>query len=132
MSFVHSKSTYISIGGFDISPFCNTSNLVRKGDKHDLTTYGKNSHVYDGGLKDGTAGAGGTYDNTAAGPAKVLKPLIGTVVPLIRRTEGTGSGKPQETVNVLVEEYQETNPVADYVQWSVTWQCSDDIVDSIQ
>lgn len=124
MAFVHGKKTYVSLNGSDLSPFSNTSTMSRKADKHDVTTYGKDDHVYEGGLGDGTSSIGGTYDNTATGPRDVIEPLIGTVVPFIRRPEGTGAGLPQDSVNALVEEYVETAPVADYVSWSVTLQLS--------
>lgn len=124
MSFVHGKNTFISLGGSDISPYTNTSEFGRKSDKHDVTCYGQENHVYAGGLGDGSATAGGTYDNTAGGPRDVIEPLIGTTVTLIRRIEGTGAGRPQDSVSVLIEEYVETAPVADMVTWSVTMQPS--------
>lgn len=133
MTFQHGRFTFISLAAVDLSPVTDASELGRKADKHDVTTYGKNSHVYDGGLKDGEASISGTYDtSTTAGPHHVIGPLVGTVVELIRRVEGTGSGKPQETVDVLVEEYTETNPVADMVKWSAKLQLSDDITNSTQ
>lgn len=132
MSFVHGKNTYISLNGTDLSAFTNTSSLTRKADKHDVTTYGKNDHVFSGGLGDGSASMGGIYDNTASGPRDVIEPLVGTNVTLVRRPEGTGSGLPQDTVDVLVEEYVETNPVADMVTWSVTLQLSDAVTSANQ
>lgn len=132
MAFVHGKDTFVSLNASDLSAFANTSTLTRKADKHDVTTYGKDDHVYTGGLGDGAFSMGGIYDNTASGPRDVIEPLIGTVVELIRRPEGTGSGLPQDTVDVLVEEYVETNPVADMVTWSVTLQPSDALVSTNQ
>lgn len=132
MAFVHGKNTYISLNGADLSAFTNTSDLTRTADKHDVTTYGKNSHVYQGGLGDGAASMGGIYDNTATGPRDIIEPLIGQNVTLIRRTEGTGSGRPQDSVNVLVEEYVETNPVADMVTWSCKLQLSDEVTSTDQ
>jgi hypothetical protein len=133
MSKVHGRHTFISLNGSDLSTHCNTSELGRSADSHDVTTYGKNAHVFEGGLLGGTASMGGIYDNTAAtGPRAVIEPLIGTVVALIRRVEGTGSGKPQDTVNVLVTNYVETNPVADMVAWSCEMQLSDDVVSTTQ
>lgn len=125
MAFVHSKNTVVILNGSDLSVFTNTSSNTRKSDKHDVTTYGKDNHVYSGGLGDGAFSMGGTYDNTASGPHDVIRPLIGTTVTLIWRPEGTGAGKPQESVSVLVEQFVETSPVADMVSWSVTLQPSD-------
>lgn len=132
MTFVHGKSTYISLDGDNLSTYTNTSELNRTADSHDVTTYGKNSHVKEGGLLDGTGSMSGIYDNGAAGPRAVIEPLIGTVVQLIRRPEGTGSGKPQDTVNVLVQSYTETNPVADMVAWSCEFELSDDVASTTQ
>lgn len=124
MAFVHGKDTFISLNASDISAFCNTSTFTRTADSHDVTTYGNSDHVYVGGLGDGTASIGGTYDNGATGPRDVIEPLIGTVVTLIRRPEGTGSGKPQDSVQALVTNYVETNPVAEMVTWSAELQLS--------
>lgn len=132
MSKVHGRHTVITIDGDDISIYCNTSDLGRKADKHDVTGYGADAHEYGGGLLDGNASIGGVYDSAAGGPHTVIRPLVGTVVPLVRKTEGTGTGKPTETVNALVEEYTETNPVADMVKWSAKLQLSGSIVDTVQ
>lgn len=133
MAFVHGKGTIITIDGDDISAFTTTSELDRQSDEHDVTTYGKNSHVFQGGLLTGEATVSGIYDNTAAtGPRAVLEPLIGTVVPLVRKPEGTGTGKPMDTVNVLVKGYKETNPVADMVTWEVSLRLSDDVASTSQ
>lgn len=125
MAFVHGKNTVIKLNAVDLSAFTNTSTLTRKADKHDVTCYGKSDHVYQGGLGDGTASMGGIYDNQATGPRDTIEPLIGTTVTLIRQPEGTGSGLPQDSVSVVVEEYVETNPVADMVSWSCTLQLTD-------
>lgn len=124
MAFVHGKDTFISLNASDISAFCNTSTFTRTADSHDVTTFGNNDHVYVGGLGDGTSSIGGIYDNGATGPRDIIEPLIGTVVTLIRRPEGTGSGKPQDSVQALVTNYVETSPVADMVTWTAELQLS--------
>lgn len=132
MSFTHGKNTYISLNGSDMSAFTNTSELNSTADSHDVTTYGKNSHVYLGGLKDGKATMGGVYDNTASGPRDIIKPLVGQTVTLVRRPEGTGAGRPQDSVSVVVTGYTETNPVADMVTWQCEMQMSDDVTSTDQ
>jgi hypothetical protein len=127
VAFIHGKNTFISLGGDDLSAFTDASELGRTADSHDVTTYGKNSHVFQGGLKNGTASMSGTYDNGSGGPRATIEPLVGTVVELIRQPEGTGSGLPQDKVDVLVTGYTETAPVADMVKWSCELQLSDDI-----
>jgi hypothetical protein len=130
--FVHGMTTYISLNAVDLSAFTTTSELGRTADSHNVTTYGKTSHVFAGGLLNGTASMSGVYDNGATGPRDTIEPLIGTVVTLIRRPEGTGSGKPQDEVDVLVTGYTETNPVADMVTWTCQMQCSDDVTSTNQ
>jgi hypothetical protein len=133
MSASHGKNTVITVATKDISPYCTTSQLTRGGDKHDLTGYGKNDHVFQGGLKTGAFTCEGFYDNTASvGPRNALLALVNTVVTITRKPEGTGVGKPLESFSALIEEYVETNPVADYVKWSMKATVSDAITDSTQ
>lgn len=132
MASTHGSDTYISIAAADVSTYCNTSTFTLKADAHKTTGYGANSNTYGPGLKDGTFSMGGTYDNTAAGPHDVIKPLIGTTVEVVRRPEGTGTGRPQETFSVIVTSYVETNPVADMVSWSSECQITGDVADTNQ
>jgi hypothetical protein len=134
MALVHSKETVITIDGDDISQYCNASDLARSADAHDVTTYGKDSRVFKAGLKTATGSASGFYDSTAStGPRAVLEPLVGgPAVTLVRRPEGTGSGLPQDSVDVLVQTYTESAPVADFVTWSASLQLSDDITTTAQ
>jgi hypothetical protein len=134
MTFVHGKDTYISLDGDDLSAFTDTSSWEDTSELHQVTTYGKSRHVYAYGLGDGTLSFGGTYDNTAAGPKAIIEAVkdAGLPVTLIRRPEGTGSGKPQESVSVLVSKYTESNPVADMVKWTCDVQMSDDITRTTQ
>jgi hypothetical protein len=130
---VHSKLTVWKVGSNDISQYCNSSNLKRTADSHDVTTYGKNSHVYRGGLLDGTASLGGFYDSTAVtGPRAVLEPLIGTTVEITHWPEGAGSGKPSDVFDALVTDYTEDKPIADFVTWSLELQLSDDVDSTAQ
>jgi len=133
MAKVHGKGTVIILNGSDLSIYCNTSSITRSADSHDVTGYGSDDHVYQGGLKDGTASIGGIYDNTASlGPKAVVEPLVGSTVTLIRRPDGTGAGKPQTSVSVLVLNYVETSPVADMVTWTAELQKSGAANDAAQ
>lgn len=133
MAFKHAKNTVIILNAKDLSAFCNTSTLTRNADSHDTTTYGKDDHVFEGGLGNGTASIGGIYDTSAAnGPRGVIEPIVGTVKSLTRRPEGTGAGLPQQVVNVLIVDYVETNPVADMISWTASLQLSDAIDDTVQ
>jgi hypothetical protein len=132
MAFVHGRLTYISLDGDDLSAFTNASELNRTADSHEVTCYGASSKAYVGGLLDGTSSISGVYDNSATGPRAIIEPLIGTVVELVRRPDGTGSGKAQDTVDVLVTGYTESSPVGDMVTWSADLQCTGDIVSAAQ
>jgi hypothetical protein len=133
MAKQHGKVTVVKIDGDDLSQYSDNSDLKITGDAHDVTTYGKDSHVFAGGLKNGSATVTGFYDTTAStGPRAVLLPLVGTVVPFIHQPEGTGASLPQDSVQVLVTEYSQSHPVADMVKWSVSLQFSDDVNSTAQ
>lgn len=130
----HGRFTQITVDSDDLSAYCTTSEMTRGGDKHDVTTYSPTrvGHVYDGGLANDTFTMSGIYETGASGPRAVLEPLILTVVEITRKPEGTGSGKPLETFQGLIEKYVETNPVADMVSWSCDIQVSDGVVSTTQ
>lgn len=131
-TYVHGRNTYISLDGDDLSDCTDTSELDREAGSHQVTAYGAVAHNYEGGLLDGKASMSGTYATGVAGPRAIIEPLLGTKVTLIRRPEGTGSGKPQDSVTVLVLRYVETNPVADMVKWSCEMQMSSDVTSTAQ
>jgi hypothetical protein len=133
MALIHSKNTIIKLGSVDLSAYVKSSEFARKADVHDVTTYGKADHVYAGGLGDGTFKMDGIYDSTATtGPRAAIEPLIGTEVVLTRQPEGTGSGKAQDVVDIIVTGYTESSPVADYVTWSMDAQLSDAVSSTAQ
>jgi hypothetical protein len=135
MSRTHGKDTFVSVGGADLSEFTDNSEFKRSRDSHDTTGYGKQDHVFKKGLKGGTFTMSGTYDSTAGtGPRAVLNGEFDNDdnVEIIRRPEGTGSGKPQDRFEALLENYTETNPVADMVKWSADFKISDAVDDTAQ
>ncbi len=135
MAKVHGKNTFVSVAGTDLSQYCDNSELPRTADSHDVTGYGKSAHVYAAGLVDGKFSLGGFYDSTlVTGPRAVLDPLVGAATPttIIRRPEGTGTGKPQQTFTANLLTYTESNPVADMVRWVTDWQLSDAVTGTVQ
>ena len=131
MAFVHGKSTVIKLNAVDLSAYSDNVAFNRSADSHDVTTFGKSAHVYQGGLLDGTATITGKYDNTAvSGPRAAVQPLLGTNVTMLYQPEGSGTGKPPESVSVLVTAYEQTNPVADMVTFSISLQLSDTVTSS--
>lgn len=134
MAFVAAKGVAVSIDGDSLTAYSNSTTFTRTADALDVTTYGHDSKVYISGLKDGTGTIEGIYDNTAStGPGAVLRPLVGAdAVALIWQPEGTGTGKPTATVDVVVTSYEESAPVAEVIAWTCEFQMSDDIVDTTQ
>jgi len=133
MAKIHGKNTVVLLGGADLSQYSSDSQLEFTSDTEDTTTYGKNSHVFDPGLLNGTGTISGFYDSTAVtGPRAVIKPMVGTKVTFIHRPEGTGSGKPQDSVSVVVTKYTQTHPVAGQIKWAADLQFSDDVNSAAQ
>lgn len=133
MAFVHGKNTVISVATADLSTYTDSSELERSGDSHDVTTYGNSAHRKAGGLLDGSFKMSGTYDNTAVvGPRGKLEPLIGTVVAISRKPDGTGAGKAQDAFSALLTKFVETSPVADMVKWSAEFEIDGDVDSTVQ
>lgn len=133
MAYVHSKLTYVSLAGNDLSRYVNDSDWTRSTDIRKLTTYGSNNEVYAAGLGDGSTDLSGVYEDTAVtGPRAVLEPLEGQNATLVYRPEGTGTGLPERSVDVVVGEYKETHAAAEYVMWTCKLQHSGDVTHSTQ
>ncbi len=135
MALIHGKNTVVTLDGESLTAYTNNSQIEVTQDSHDVTTYGKDAHVFAGGLANGTATLSGFYDSTAnTGPRAVIQAIMaaGVTVELIHQPEGTGSGKPQDKVDVLVTKYTQTHPVADMVTWAVDLQFSDDVDSTAQ
>lgn len=133
MATNHGKNTVLTAGGHDFSPFCDNSELTRGADAVDNTGYGLDDKVFDGNLGEHDFTAGGKYSTDAVnGPRALFKGKQGTKFAIIRRPEGTGVGKPQESFTALLLSYTETAPVADYQKWATKWKVSGPITDTTQ
>lgn len=124
MAFIHGRNTVVKVNNVDLSAFTNSTSFGDEDEMHDTTTYGRDRKTYHAGLGDGTITIGGIYDDGAAGPRSTLKPLKAakTAVPFLFRPEGTGSGKAQSSVSVLVSSFNESAPVADMIAWTAELQ----------
>lgn len=133
MSVAHGRHTVVTVATKDISQHCKTSSLERSADVHDNTGYGSDDKTKNGGLRDGKFTCGGDYDNdVTAGPGVAIRPLVGNTVAIVRKIEGTGTGKPQEAFSAVVSKYVETNPVDGNVSWSAEFDVSGPIADTVQ
>lgn len=131
MAFTHGRHTVILFDGTNISAFTDNTEETDGVDTHDVTTYGAARKAYAAGLGDGTFTISGTHDNGASSPRALLKPAMraGAAVPFVYRTEGTGTGLPEEQVDVIVKSYKQTAPVADMVKWTAELQMTGDLVE---
>jgi hypothetical protein len=127
MTFVQGKDVVVSLDGDDLSVYCNKVDMEREAESLDTTTFGRDSKTYVGGLKDGKVSLEGIYDSSATGPRGIIEPLLGTTVELIYQPEGSGTGKPTKTVDVVVEKYKESTEVAGMIKWTADLQCSDEM-----
>lgn len=125
MAVKHSKLTVILVNDVDISAYCTDSSRERSSKTEDTTTYGKNAEVYDPTLLSGAFSCGGRYESGVSGPRAILDPLVGTKVNVKYRPEGTGSGLPQDSCDIVVTKYAETAPVAGHRLWTLETQPSD-------
>lgn len=142
MAFVHGKNTVVTLSGMsgpasgshDISAYVDTSKWGFGADSHDVTTYGKNDHVFAPGLKVGSFTMGGTYDNTLVTntPWFVMAQATGQTCTIVLKPEGTGTGKPSHSFTAVLTDYGQTAPVADMVKWESTFTVSDAVTSSIQ
>jgi hypothetical protein len=132
MAFKHGKNTVVKVGADDLSEFTNSTAFNRSGDALDVTTYGKNSKVFIGGLKDCKITIEGNYDSGVGGPSAIIEPLLATETTFTFQPEGTGTGKPQKVVDVVVTAFNVSSPVADQIKWTCEMQGSDDVDDSAQ
>lgn len=131
MSRSHGKKTIFTVDGNDLSRHTKNSGWESTLDAEDTTCYGVDDHEYDISLGDGKFTADGVYDTASTGPRTVLQGIQDDqksgakgLVTVVRRIEGTGSGKPQETFSAIVTKYGETSASTGYVMWSAEFQKS--------
>jgi hypothetical protein len=132
MAKIHSKNVAFTLDGTSLSGYSNSITFTRTADSHDTTTFGQDAKTYQTGLLDATASVEGFYDSTAmTGPAALFRAIMaaGDSVELVYTPEGSTTGKPEATVQVIVTSYEESSAVADMVMFSADLQCTGDITD---
>lgn len=134
MGNIHGRLTVVKVGGVDISTFTDTTEFNDGIDTHDTTTYGAARKRYDSGLGDGTISIGGTHSNEIDNPRATLKPMMaaGLAVEFVYRPNGTGAGKPQSIVDVIVKSYKDSSPVANMTKWTAELQMTEDLNEADQ
>lgn len=122
MARVLSKESVVILGGTDISGYCNSSSLTRVAGMEDVTVYGDDDHKFAPTLGNSTGQLSGFYDDGASGPRATILALYKTETTLVIRPEGTGANLPQDSMAVIVSNYQESAPFAGHRLWSVDFQ----------
>jgi hypothetical protein len=129
----HGKYTVVLVASNNVSPFVKNSSLEKSAKTHDITGYGVDDELYAGGLRGHTFTMSGVYDNTVTtGPRNLLNGQVGNTLAVIRRVEGTGTGKPQDAFNAILEKYVETNPHDDMVTWSADFKVTGPVTPTVQ
>lgn len=119
--FIHGKGVVVSLDAKDLSAFGTSCEYELKADEHDVTTFGNDFKIFNGGLIESSMKIEGRYDDTASdGPRAVLEALVGKTAELIYKPEGAGTGNPTRTWDVLVVTYTETAPVDDMIKFAAT------------
>lgn len=133
MAASHGKLTNITVATKDISLFTDNSSYAKSAPAHETTGYGVDDETYAGGVRANTFSMSGKYDNTAlTGPRNVLHAAVGTSVAVVRKLEGTGTGKPQDSFNWVITKYEESSPYNDVVKWSAEGSISGPITTTAQ
>ena len=135
MGASHGKLTEITVATKDISVWTKTSNYERTAKTHDTTGYKPtgDAETYVGGLKSGKFTAGGWYDNTVStGTRPALHGQEGVTQAIVRKIEGTGTGKPSDAFSAVLEKYVESSPHDDIVTWSAEWQITGPVTTTTQ
>ena len=123
MGVVHGKGTVVSVDAKDLSAYGTSCEYELKADSHEVTTFGNDTKVFAGGLKESSVKIEGIYDDTATdGPREVLEPLVGNVAEMIYKPEGATG--PTRTFDALCTGYTETAAVSDMVKFTAQFQGS--------
>jgi len=109
----------------DISAYLDQAGLDRSAESYDVTTFGKSSHVYIAGLKDGTVPLAGPWDPT-------IDALLSSVLGLDGNSfefypQGNATGKIKYSGACLVTKYSIDPQVDSEVTFSAEIQLSDDV-----
>jgi hypothetical protein len=102
---------FISIGGNDLTSYCNKAEVTAEVEEKDVTTYGSGGwKEVLGGIKSGQLALEFKQDVAAAALDSIMWPLLGTVVAFEARlsSAAVGASNPKYTGNVLIKEW---NPI---------------------
>ncbi len=110
-----------TVGAINMSSGVDTTDLERKVDKAETTTYGDNDKTYLAGLRDATISYAGPFASTHA---KKFEAMLGNSTGgyIIFGPEGTASGSRKYKGACIIESYKVGAPVGDRVSLEVGLQ----------
>lgn len=132
MSSVHGKDYYVSVDGKNLTTFIKTSSWEVNPDIHDITGSGTDDKNHRGGQVGRSFTMGGWYDSSLTTGPGWLETIAGDTVPLIRRVQGVGTGKPEQTCSVVVGKYVESQKNDDITQWTCDFTVAGAVTASTQ
>lgn len=121
-------STYVGVGGNDLSAYASKAELSVEVDEQDVTTFASLGWKESlGGLKSGTLAISFKQDVAAAALDSILWPLLGTVAAFeVRSTSSlVGASNPKWTGSVLINGLAPVSgSVGDVAAFDVSWPTS--------
>jgi len=114
------KASQLTINAKDISPYVTSVMFEQNNDVLDTTTYGATNHTYVAALIDAKMTVNGLWDKTAlVGSHTVIQALVGnsTGVAFVWGPEGPTAGNVKHSGTVVLDNYQESSPVAGLVSF---------------
>lgn len=128
MAFIHGKNTVVLWGATDLSTYTESTDWNYGVEAEETTTYGptRENKSFSASLGTGTITCKGTSDDGVAGPDAVLQTLQDAKNPVTFtfRPKGTGAGKPQQIVDVLITAFNISQPAGGYCKWTCDMQMS--------
>jgi hypothetical protein len=132
MTALHGKEEIITVDAKDLTEFKKTSNWEVNPDIHDITGGGRDSKRYRGGQVGRSFTMGGWYDSDLTTGPGYLETIAGETVEMVRKPQGTGTGLPTYTFDVVVGKYVESGKNDDIVQWTCDFTVDGDVVKTTQ
>jgi hypothetical protein len=129
---VHGKDFYVSVGTKDLTTYVKTSSWETNPDVHDITGSGTDDKTFRGGQIGRTFTMGGWYDVSRTTGPPYLETVAGQTVAFVRRVSGTGTGKPEQSCQVVVGKYVESQKNDDITQWTCDFTVTGVVTNSTQ
>lgn len=76
MAFSHGKSAVVYTGKYDLTSYLQEANLSQARETAEVTTFGKSSKVFIGGMREDTISASGFFDGAASAVDEVMAGIL--------------------------------------------------------